>query len=328
MPARAATPFDAPRVSALLERSLRVPEAVLASALPVPFAAGAVTGFRGLALGLTGIAGGRLRAYLEEYRGQLRSAALVYSGRRPEWVVLMLGAMYEPGGADSAFRLLSGISAAAARAGMHRLFAAVPDEARARETFFQAGFYSYTRETWLVATRGSLGRPEKDTARDARSSDAHDLFRFYAATTPHAVQRAEQLSVGDFDVSRRGGAYDPPHLIGGNPLAMRREAALIDGDERVTRAFAFGFAGRDRHPHVCKVRTRDGDVDLARDLLRSLVARLPVGRPITAPVRSYEEHVARALLAEGFKETATSMLFVKELAVKIEERAFAPAVVR
>jgi hypothetical protein len=45
-------------------------------------------------------------------------------------------------------------------------------------------------------------------------------------------------------------------------------------------------------------------------------------------VRSYEEHVARALFSEGFKESATSMLFVKELAVKIEEAAFAPAVVR
>jgi hypothetical protein len=45
-------------------------------------------------------------------------------------------------------------------------------------------------------------------------------------------------------------------------------------------------------------------------------------------VRSYEEHVARALLGHGFEESATSMLFVKELAVKIEEAAFAPAVVR
>jgi hypothetical protein len=328
VPARAATPFDAPRISALLERSLRIPEAVLASALPVPFAGGNITGFKRLVLGLAGFGGGRLHVFLEEYRGQLRSAALVYDGSRPEWVVLLLGAMFEPGGADSAFRLLSGVSAAAARAGMHRLFATVPDEARARETFFQAGFYSYTRETWLVATRAQLGQPRHQSAREAQPSDAHDLFRFYAATTPHAVQRAEQLSVQDFDIARRGGAYDPPHLVGGNPLAMRRAAALVDGDERATRAFAFSFEGRDRHPHVVKVRTRDGDVDLARDLLKMSVRALPPGRPVTAPVRSYEEHVARALLAEGFRETATAMLFVKELAVRIEERALAPAAVR
>lgn len=328
MPARAATPFDAPRIFSLLERALRTPDAVLASALPIPLAGGAVPGLRGLALGLAGIGGGRLRVFLEEYRGQLRSAALVYDGRRAEWVILILGAMFEPGGADSAFRLLSGISASAARAGMHRLFAAVPDETRARETFFQAGFYSYTRETWLVATRPQLEAPEHESARAARASDAHDLFRFYLSTTPHAVQRAEQLSVQDFDVTRRGGAYDPPHLIGGNPLAMRREVALIDGDERSTRAFAFGFSGRDRHAHVCKVRTRDGDVDLARDLLRATVRRLPPGPLVTAPVRSYEEHVARALLAEGFREVATAMLFVKELAVRIEEPALAPAAVR
>ena len=62
--------------------------------------------------------------------------------------------------------------------------------------------------------------------------------------------------------------------------------------------------------------------------VRATVRALPVGHAITAPVRSYEEHVGRALLAEGFRESATSMLFVKELALKIEEPAFAPAVVR
>ena len=40
-------------------------------------------------------------------------------------------------------------------------------------------------------------------AREATSVDAHDLFRFYAMTTPHAVQRAEQLSIQDFDLGRR-----------------------------------------------------------------------------------------------------------------------------
>ena len=328
MPARAATPFDAPRISALLEHSVRNPDTVLASALPVPFASGTLTGLRRLILGLAGVTGARLHVFLEQYRGQLRSVALVYDGKRPEWVVLLLSTIDEQGGADSAFRLLSGVSAAAARAGMHRLFAAVPDETRARETFFQAGFYSYTRETWLVAANAHLGEPRQLTARKARPSDAHDLFRFYAATTPHAVQRAEQLSVQDFDSSRRGGAYDPPHLIGGNPLAMRRQAAFVDGDERALRAFAFAFEGRDRHPHVVKVRTRDGDVDLARDLVRAAVGGLPWGRPVIVPVRSYEEHIGRALLTEGFREVSTAMLFVRELAVKIEEAAFAPAVVR
>ena len=38
--------------------------------------------------------------------------------------------------------------------------------------------------------------------------------------------------------------------------------------------------------------------------------------------------MGRALLAEGFEEAATAMLFTKELALRVEERAFAPAVVR
>ena len=328
MPARAATPFDMRRVSALLESALRTREGIVASALPAPLAGGALGGWRGLIGGLLGF-GGRLRIYLEEYRGQLRSIALVYDGRRPEWVVLLLAALPEPGGTDSAFRLLSGISAAAARSGLERLFAAVPDDARARETFFQAGFYSYTRETWYAAARAALPAPSaRMRAREATSVDAHDLFRFYAMTTPHAVQRAEQLSMRDFDLGRRGGAYDPPHLIGGNPLSMSRRLALIDHDQTKPCAVALAFAGLDHHPNVLKVRTAGSDVDLARDLVRAAVRALPPGRPITSPVRSYEEHVARALLSEGFRDAATAMLFVKELAIRVEEPALAPAVVR
>ena len=77
-----------------------------------------------------------------------------------------------------------------------------------------------------------------------------------------------------------------------------------------------------------KARSVDGDVELARDVVRATTMELPAGRPTMSPVRSYEEHVARALLSEGFREIATAMLFVKELAVRIEEPAFAPAVVR
>ncbi|MEO8631764.1 MAG: hypothetical protein ABI466_00285 [Chloroflexota bacterium] len=328
MPARAATPFDMRRISALLESTLRTRDGIVASALPAPLAGGAISGWRGLLGGLFGLHG-RLRVYLEEYRGQLRSTALVYDGRRPEWVILALAALPEPGGTDSAFRLLSGISASAARNGMQRLFAAVPDEARPRETFFQAGFYSYTRETWYAAAQSPLPAPStRLRAREATSVDAHDLFRFYAMTTPHAVQRAEQLSMRDFDLGRRGGAYDPPHLIGGNPLAMSRRMALIDHDQGRPSAIALAFGGLDRHPNVLKVRTDAVDVDLARDLVRAAVRALPPGRANASPVRSYEEHVARALLAEGFRETATAMLFVKELAIRVEEPALAPAVVR
>src|SRR3989442_8142736 len=101
--------------------------------------------------------------------------------------------------------------------------------------------------------------------REAMGRAAHDLYRFYVMTTPHAVQRAEQLSFSDFDVSRRGGAYDPPHLIGGNPLAMRREAPLIEGEESKLPAFALGFSRLERPPPLCKVRPSECDLHLPRD---------------------------------------------------------------
>ena len=326
MSVRAALPNELSSVVAFLAGATGEPDAIVGAVLPTPLVRGALVSWKKLMPGVLGISA-RVRIYVEQQRGRIRAAALVYRGRRPEWVVLLMAAEHDPDGADGAFRLLSGVSALAAQHGMHRVFGAVPDEARARETFFQAGFYSYTRETWF-ARMGAMPEPTRHLeGRVAGGRDAHDLFRFYASTTPHAVQRAEQLTVEDFDVGRRAGAFDPPH-IGGNPLAMRRQVLMLLGDERRPRAFAVAYRGTERHPHVCKVRTAEGDVDLARELLRGAVQDLAPVRPIAVPVRSYEDHVARALTMEGFGEVATAMLFVKELAVRVEEPALAPAVVR
>ncbi|HEX4743366.1 MAG TPA: hypothetical protein VFW12_01700, partial [Candidatus Limnocylindria bacterium] len=312
MPVRAVLPTELKSVIAFVTAATESPDAIVGAVLPTPLARGALVSWKKLAPGVLGL-GGRVRAYVEQQRGRVRAATLIYHGRRPEWVVLLMAAEHGPEGADAAFRLLSGVSALAAQHGMHRVFGAVPDEARARETFFQAGFYSYTRESWF-ARNGPLPEPSRRLdGRIAGGRDAHDLFRFYAMTTPHAVQRAEQLTVEDFDVGRRAGAFDPPH-IGGNPLAMRRQVLMLLADERRPRAFAIAYRGTERHPHVCKVRTAEGDVDLARELLRSAALDLAPVRPIAVPVRSYEDHVARALSMEGFGEVATAMLFVKELA--------------
>jgi hypothetical protein len=326
---RRAGPFDLPGVTSYVRTVLRDPASIIGCVLPAPLAGGAVAGWPRLLTGWFGM-GSRVRVYVEEQGGRSRAAALVYvATHRPEWVVLILVADPSPAGADGAFRLLSSICGSAARHGAHRVFGSVPDEARPRETFFQAGFYSYTREAWYISPSAQLPDPPRDgAARSARSVDAHDIFRFYVATTPHAVQRAEQLSVQDFDVGRGAGAFEPPHLVGGNPLAMRRATALLERADDRPRSLAVGFRGLERHPHVVKVRTADGNVDRARDLLRAVAKGLPADRPLAAPVRSYEEHVARSLLSDGFKESATAMLFVKELAVRIEEPALAPVVVR
>jgi hypothetical protein len=330
-------PTDVPRITRFLTSATHTPDAIVASVLPQPLVASALAGWRTLLPGTFGMRTA-LRLYVEEYHDRLCAVALIYSGRRPEWVILALAAVPDPVGAEGSFKLLEHLSASAAQHGQLRMFGAVSDAAggssgggtaRARETFFQAGFYSYTRETWYAAPRVPLQAPSRELdLHYARRGDAHDLFRFYAATTPHAVQRAEQLTVEDFDIGRRAGAFDPPFLVSGNPLAMRRSSAMLVGREPRLQAFGVGFRGVDSHPHVVKARSIDGNTDLAREVVRATTLELPTGHAVTSPVRSYEEHVARALMTEGFREVATAMLFVKELAVRIEEPALAPAVVR
>lgn len=321
-------PTDVRAVAEVFRLARANPErGMVASVLPLSFVMALADPFTLLRGGLGIHPTARL---FVESQGRMRAAALVYLARRPEWVVLLLAARPDPGGADGAFRVLSEVCAAAAREGMQRVFAAVPDQPVSRETLFQAGFYSYTTETWYVAS-GPVTATTKTTrsVRPARGRDAHDLFKLYLRTTPHAVQRAEQLTVTDFDLDRRAGALAPPHLLEGNPLSMRRGAMLItrDGQDAIDATYV-GFHGRGVHPHVCKLRTAHVDVDLARDLIRIGAASLDAHHAVASPVRPYEEHVARALESEGFRPVAGAMLFVKELAVRIEERALAPAVVR
>src|SRR5687767_834822 len=149
MSVRAALPTEISAVVAFVSSAVGSPDGIVGAVLPTPLVRGALVGWKKLMPGVIGI-GGRVRTYVEHQRGRFRAAALIYRGRRPEWVVLLMAAEHGPEGADAAFRLLSGVSALAAQHGMHRVFGAVPDEARARETFFQAGFYSYTRETWFA----------------------------------------------------------------------------------------------------------------------------------------------------------------------------------
>jgi hypothetical protein len=326
MSTRLAVPTDLPAVAGVFRTARTVPaRGVVASVLPAPYVTSAVSDRMSLVRATVGLHP-RARLFVEHY-GAVRAAALVYVSRRPEWVVLFLAARPDPGGGEGAFRLLGEIAAAAARAGAYRLYATVPDEPLGRETFFQAGFYSFTTETWFVA-RSSLASSPPRSLRPVTTRDAHDLFRLYARTTPHAVQRAQQLSTPDFDVRRGAAGLAPPHLVDGNPLAMRRGPTLVVGDERGIAGAFVCFHGRGAHPDICKAISAEGTVDVVRDLLRMGAGSLYGQRPVACPVRPYEEHIGRALEAEGFQPIGAAMLFVKELAVRVEEPAFAPAVVR
>ena len=177
---------DLPRVTRFLTAASRTPDAIVASVLPQPLVASALAGWRTLLPGTFGMRN-RLRLYIEEYRGRLCAIALVYSGRRPEWVILALAAVPDPGGAEGSFKLLEHLSTSAAQHGQLRMYGAVADAtdgsstggtARARETFFQAGFYSYTRETWYAAPRAPLRAP------------SHNLDALYArGRADHSANR-------------------------------------------------------------------------------------------------------------------------------------------
>src|SRR2546423_6723514 len=107
---------------------------IVASTLPLPFVTALSDPFTIVRGGLGIHPTARL---FVESQGRIRAAALVFAARRPEWVVLLLAARPDPGGADGAFRVLSEVCAAAAREGMQRVFAAVPDQPVSRETLFQ-----------------------------------------------------------------------------------------------------------------------------------------------------------------------------------------------
>src|SRR5258708_11039214 len=174
-------PMDLPRITRFIGLATRDPDAILGSVLPQPLITSALAGWRKLLPGTIGMRN-RLRLYLEEYHGRLCAVALVFSGRRPEWVILALAAVPDPGGAEGSFQLLPHLSAAAAPPGQLRIFGAVAaatagapasGTAPARATGFPAGFYSYTPETWYAAPRPPLPPPSRRLHRHhARRRDA------------------------------------------------------------------------------------------------------------------------------------------------------------
>src|SRR5256714_12356050 len=121
-------PTDLPRVTRFLTGASREPDAILGSVLPQPLVSSALAGWRKLLPGTLGMRA-RLRLYIEEYRGRLCAVALIYSGRRPEWVILALAAVPDPGGAEGSFKLLSYVSAVARHHRHYRLFGALADAA-------------------------------------------------------------------------------------------------------------------------------------------------------------------------------------------------------
>ena len=105
MPARAATPLDLPRVSALLASSLRDPSGIMASALPVPLAAGAMSSWTRLLPGLVGL-NGRLRVFLEEYRVPVELVRQVAKDGKLPVVLFCAGGIATP--ADAALMMQLG----------------------------------------------------------------------------------------------------------------------------------------------------------------------------------------------------------------------------
>ena len=83
MPVRPAMPTDLPRVTRFLSGASREPDAIVGSVLPQPLVSSALAGWWTLLPGTLGMRG-RLRLFIEEYRGRLCAVALVYHGRRPD----------------------------------------------------------------------------------------------------------------------------------------------------------------------------------------------------------------------------------------------------
>ena len=171
---------------------------------------------------------------------------------------------------------------------------------------------------------------------NAAGSPAHGGDRVAAILQSHRVPVVFTLC----------GGHISPILV----AAKARGIRVIDCRDEATAVFAADAAARlSGIPGVAAVTAGPGLTNTITALQNAQLAQSPlvliggaaptalqgrgalqdiVQRPLAAPVRSYEDHVARALLSDGFKESATAMLFVKELAVRIEEPALAPVVVR
>lgn len=230
---------------------------------------------------------------------------------RPEQEVIFLSPTLAKGNGTSAIwqRLLNHLCMEAGRKGYQRIYARLKSDSDEANIFKHVGFSSYTEE--------QIFRLDEDTMRSNRQSeinirrqtpaDSWSLQRLYAAVTPQAVQVAEGLAQGQWQIHNYPLA-DQGHRYG---YVWENEGEIL--------AVLNIHSGKNGHWFRMMIHpeTHDQVADLCAAGLNILPN--PKNKPIYCSLRTYQSELAARINEHGFEPFAQQQLMVKHNTVRARD---------
>ena len=230
--------------------------------------------------------------------------------RRPERDVVFLSPALDTGNGSHAIwqRLLAQLCVQTAERGSLRLYARLPLQSEELQVFRHVGFLEYGQENiyQLDRTLDRSGIEPTLQLRPQQSSDSWGLQRLYAALAPRAVQNAEGLAQGQWDLARRSRA-EQGHRYG---YIWEVNGELLGALH--IRAGKCGYWLRTLlHPDASDQAEALGQTALV------LTASRP-HLPVYFAFRHYESGWQHVLPDLGFEPLLSQTLVVKHMAVRMQ----------
>lgn len=253
--------------------------------------------------------------------------------RQDEWTITTLGTV-ERAPSHVPEVLVEQICREAGERGVLRIFVKVPQNDASMELFKGTGFTHYTDENiwgnlYFAQTDAPTipsTEPQHEQIRRQRGADAWDLYKLYAAVTPPAVQRAENLDSREW----QRGIIARPSFVMADPV----EKAYVWSDQAGEHALG-GFvrlvSGKGGHWVTLLFKPDASNraiVPRALDYVLWKASRHS-NKPVYCGVREYQAEVGGELDSRGFHLLSKQMLLVKYMAepIKSPQKALIPFLV-
>lgn len=196
---------------------------------------------------------------------------------------------------------------------INRLYSDLPDQPLLVNTFKQAGFQVYTRETiWrLASVPHDWPLPTPTPVRPLRPEDQWHVLRLYDQTTPAPVQQAEgMVSVDEQEYPAR--VFCP---ILANDLNLPRTTFVLDGNAGLEGAVQILW-GRYGTSVRLFTDTNNPDTEAVHLLLRHAISEIVEDQnttPIYICVRDYQAGIESILSDYGFAPFTDRALMVRNI---------------
>lgn len=244
----------------------------------------------------------------EHYQGMVQTQ--IRPGR-PELDVVFVSPTLEQGNGSHALwqRLLSHACVKAGEERYQHVYARVDNERDELQVFKNVGFTPYAEEH-IFKLNSAATLPKVDRRlllRKQTNADSWGLQRLYTAITPHAVQIAEGLAQGRWQI------YQP--LFGEQ---ARRYGYVWENQGDIMAAMIF-HSGKVGHWFQLMVHP---DFSKQTDQLVLSGLRLIKNRsqqPVYCSIRSYQTELTSQLLDCGFESFAHQTVMVKHIAVRAKD---------